>query len=180
MIYATPETNPTFEQVPLGELPSIFLAGSIDMGGAEDWQVQATKQIAAIESTLEREFIVMNPRRDNWDSSWGQDSPELAHQINWELDAMELVDAVLFYLGPTTKSPVTMLEIGLQAGQNIAGFLNKSVVFCSPGFWRKANVDIVCETSRMIRVDNFEDLISEASTIAQRNFYRLQTFSKNL
>lgn len=48
------------------ELPSVFLAGSIEMGKAENWQIH-------VENLLEyTDCVIFNPRRDDWDSSWVQ------------------------------------------------------------------------------------------------------------
>ena len=45
----------------------VFLAGSIEMGKAEDWQAKLEKSLKDLEIT------VFNPRRDDWDSSWTQE-----------------------------------------------------------------------------------------------------------
>jgi hypothetical protein len=46
------------------ERKSVFLAGSIEMGKAEDWQ----KKLEGICDDFG--YDVLNPRRDDWDSSW--------------------------------------------------------------------------------------------------------------
>jgi hypothetical protein len=56
---------------------SVFLAGSIEMGAAEDWQVELPKN-------FENESVTFyNPRRDEWDSSWKQEqsNPQFNHQV---------------------------------------------------------------------------------------------------
>lgn len=57
--------------------PSMFLAGSIEMGQAENWQDIMTKY-------FEKDFNIFNPRRDNWDSSWVQsfDNPDFFQQVS--------------------------------------------------------------------------------------------------
>jgi hypothetical protein len=115
---------------------SIFLAGSIEMGAAEDWQ---SRVIAALKDHV---GVIYNPRRPDWDTSWEQsiDSPEFNAQVNWELDMIGLSDNVLFYFDPTTKSPISLMELGYCKGRG------KSISVCCPeGFWRKGNVDILCE-----------------------------------
>lgn len=44
--------------------PWVFLAGSIEMGEAEDWQAQVVKELS--------DYTILNPRRGDWDSSWEQ------------------------------------------------------------------------------------------------------------
>ena len=59
--------NPT--NSPLSpESISVFLAGSIEMGKAEDWQSETIKALSDLEN-----IEVFNPRRDDWDSSWKQE-----------------------------------------------------------------------------------------------------------
>ena len=45
---------------------SIFLAGSIEMGIAESWQEKVVQELK------NEPVIILNPRRDDWDSSWEQ------------------------------------------------------------------------------------------------------------
>lgn len=112
---------------------SIFLAGSIEMGSAEDWQSELASRLLV-------DFNVFNPRRDEWDSSWEQkfETPQFSQQVRWELDALDKADIILIYFSPNTKSPISLLELGLYASSG------KVHVVCPEGFWRKGNVDIVC------------------------------------
>ena len=65
--------------------PSMFLAGSIEMGRAADWQLQVEQALAHYPVT------VLNPRREAWDASWAQDlsNPQFVGQVEWELAAQE-------------------------------------------------------------------------------------------
>ena len=45
---------------------SVFLAGSIEMGKAEDWQARVGNLF------LEQNYNVFNPKREDWDASWIQ------------------------------------------------------------------------------------------------------------
>ncbi len=130
--------------------PSVFLAGSIEMGKAVDWQSQL---IAALDNLP---ITVFNPRRVDWDSSWTQskDDPRFREQVEWELDHLDRADVIALYLDPATKSPISLLELGLHADRTD----NKLIVCCPEGFWRKGNVDIVCERQCVTRVDNLDQL----------------------
>lgn len=112
----------------------VFLAGSIEMGKAEDWQTEMGEYFT------NHNWGVFNPRRADWDSSWKQEftNPQFFQQVNWELDALERCDMIVLYLIPNTMSPISLLELGLHANEK-----NLCVV-CPEGFWRKGNVDIVC------------------------------------
>jgi hypothetical protein len=131
---------------------SVFLAGSIEMGIAENWQETLIKELQQYNNGY-----ILNPRRDNWDSNWQQvkDNPQFAEQVNWELDALEKASMIVFYFSPQTKSPVSMLELGLFAKSK------KLVVCCPNGFWRKGNIDIVCQRYNIKQVNTIKELIKE-------------------
>jgi hypothetical protein len=115
---------------------SVFLAGSIEMGTAENWQLKVVSELSS------KEVVIYNPRRTDWDSSWKQEyeNPQFYQQVNWELDSLEIADFILLYLVPDTMSPISLLELGIHAQSK------KLYVVCPDGFWRKGNVDIVCGT----------------------------------
>lgn len=46
----------------------VFLAGSIEMGKASDWQQKLIDDL----SDLPDDLVLLNPRRKDWDSSWVQ------------------------------------------------------------------------------------------------------------
>lgn len=132
---------------------SLFLAGSIEMGKAELWQDRITNAFADAENV-----VILNPRRDDWDSSWVQsiENEKFVEQVEWELNAMEQADAVCVYIDPTTQSPITLLELGLRA--KTSGF---TCVYCPEGFYRKGNVDIVCKYYGIEQVNSEKELIEK-------------------
>lgn len=117
-------------------LLSVFLAGSIEMGKAENWQERVQKDL-----DVGREIYIANPRRDIFDASLEQkiENPTFFEQVNWELTALERVDVIAMYFAPETKSPISLLELGLHAKSG------KLIVCCPDGFWRQGNVEIVCQ-----------------------------------
>ena len=112
---------------------TVFLAGSIEMGVADDWQTR----LAAV---LPAGVVALNPRRLDWDASWRQsiDEPQFRGQVEWELDGLERADLIAMWFDPATKSPITLLELGLHARSG------KLVVGCPMGFWRRGNLEVVC------------------------------------
>lgn len=122
-------------------VPIVFLAGSIEMGTAEKWQ----DRIASI--LQDEKVILLNPRRDDWDSSWKQtvDDPQFTEQVRWEQAGLIDSDTVFFYFDPSTKSPITLLEFGQVLERAGAGDVNcKMVVCCPQGFWRRGNLEVLC------------------------------------
>lgn len=127
----------------------LFLAGSIEMGVAENWQ---QKVVTLLDNT---DWVLFNPRRDDWDSSWVQsiNNPQFREQVEWELEALTLADQIICYFDPNTKSPVSLLELGLFAKSG------KMIVVCPDGFWRKGNVDIVCHRYGIRQANTIEEAI---------------------
>lgn len=138
------------------EEKSVFLAGSIDLGKAQEWQNEL------VESLKDWEGVVLNPRRPDWDSGWSQsiDHPQFYEQVNWELEGLEKADLIVYYFAPGSQAPVTLLELGLYAKSG------KAVVCCPSGYWRKGNIDIVCQRYGIRQVENLEKLREEIEKIS--------------
>ena len=128
----------------------IFLAGSIDMGRAEDWQARVAGELAT------DNVLLFNPRRTDWNPAWQADSsePEFVRQVQWELQALEAADIILMYFAPGSQSPVTLLEMGLHARSG------KLLVAAAEGFWRKGNVDITADHYQVPRLQDIDALIA--------------------
>ena len=45
---------------------TVFLAGSIEMGTADEWQA------VIVDALADTQCVLLNPRRDNWDPTWEQ------------------------------------------------------------------------------------------------------------
>jgi hypothetical protein len=118
----------------------VFLAGSIEMGAAKEWQQQAIELFNSLVPEEQREnYLMLNPRRPDWDPGWKQayEDAQFYQQVKWELKGLQEADHIIVYFDPATKSPVSLLELG--------AFNAKAIVVCPNGFWRKGNVDIFCE-----------------------------------
>jgi hypothetical protein len=137
---------------------SIFLAGTIDMGYSRNWQQEVITYLDR--QAINKKLTIFNPRRKDWDNSWVQDmdNPAFNQQVNWELDALEAADLIILYLEKDSKSPISLLELGLFADTE------KVVVCCEKGFWRKGNVDIVCQRKGITIFENIEDMLLFIST----------------
>lgn len=127
---------------------SIFLAGSIEMGLAEDWQKELGEWL------IDKNYNIFNPRRADWDSTWNQtyEDPNFSQQVKWEMNALEKSDYIIMYLDPQTKSPISLLELGLHASSK------KLFVVCPDGFWRKGNVEVVCSLYDIPLFNSLEEL----------------------
>lgn len=138
------------------ELLSIFLAGSIEMGLAEDWQEVIPTRFK------DKPVCFFNPRRDDWDSSWiqKQTDPQFNYQVNWEMSRLERSDLIFMYFSPETKSPISLLELGAY------GDSDKMIVCCPDGFWRQGNVEIFCARKNIPFFKDFEEAVGALHTKA--------------
>lgn len=141
----------------LKDSKTVFMAGSIDMGTAVDWQKELRN---AFEK--DKRVTFWNPRRDDWDSTWEQDASfaPFKEQVLWELKALNKADIIVFYFDPKGKAPITLLELGLFAGSGIGNNEAKPLIVCCPdGYYKKGNVDITCDYYGVPIVDSLEELI---------------------
>lgn len=115
--------------------PTIFLAGSIDMGKAVNWQQETEKVLEPYLGTI------FNPRRDDWDSSWEQTvkNPQFKEQVSWEWKHLEDCDYILCYFAPKSEAPITFGEFTRHFDSG------KIFVACAPDWWRRGNVEVLCD-----------------------------------
>ena len=137
---------------------TVFLAGSIEMGVAEHWQRKLALALA------DRAGVVLDPRRNDWDTSWKQsiDDPQFRTQVEWELDGLERADVIAMWFDPATRSPITLLELGLHARSG------KLVVGCPEGFWRRGNLEVVCARHAIPLVADWDAFVATVLSRADR------------
>lgn len=143
----------------------VFLAGSIEMGAAPKWQPIVADALAS-SVKLRAGLTIIDPRRDDWDSSWQQriDDPAFNEQVNWELSNIDSSDLIFFYLAPGTVSPISLMELGYVLGAK------KQVVVCCPlEFARSGNVDVICARHNVYVHRTLESAI-EAAVWKLRSF----------
>lgn len=72
-------------------------------------------------------------------SSWKQEmgNEKFNEQVTWELDCLEKSDVIVMYIDKDSKSPISLLELGLFKDK-------KMLVYCPDGFYRSGNIQIVC------------------------------------
>lgn len=114
----------------------LFLAGSIDNGEARDWQQDIIRTLRNHES--EHILDIYNPRRAMWNPDLEQNplpGSIFNKQVNWELEHLEKADWILFHFEPDSKSPITLLELGLMLGSGKSMF-----IYCPKEYMRYGNV----------------------------------------
>jgi len=130
---------------------SIFLAGTIDNGKSEDWQSVVVDRLKHFNVQL------LNPRRTQWDSSLEQtiNNPAFVEQVTWELDSLQRCDIIIMNLVGNSKSPISLLELGLFASSG------KLMVTCGLDFYRRGNVEIVCDRYDIPLYSDLNELIKD-------------------
>jgi hypothetical protein len=106
----------------------------------------------------------LDPRRAEWDASWRQsiEEPQFRGQVEWELDGLERADVIAMWFVPETKSPITLLELGLHARSG------KLVVGCPDGFWRRGNIEVVCARYSVPLVADWDAFVADVRSAIGR------------
>lgn len=138
---------------------NIFLAGSIEMGSAENWQ-EYVIGVLKEDTTLTPNLIIYNPRRSSWDASWEQKqtNPQFNYQVNWEMDKLNNSDLLFFFFHPDTKSPISLFELGRY------GRSHNTIVCCPDDFYRKGNIEIFCTRENISLYSDLDKAISALIT----------------
>jgi hypothetical protein len=151
---------PIYIKEPQNNLVDIFLAGSIEMGNAIDWQTKISSILLEIPCVR----YIYNPRRPDFDNTQKQDisNEYFNSQVNWELENITKSNIVFMYLDPDTKSPISLAELGLLIGLQ-KSYKNDDmpyfIVCCPNGFYRQGNVEIMLTRAGLPMYRNFEDSI---------------------
>ena len=136
-----------FDEKPI----TVFLAGTIDMGNSFDWQREFLNHHLEVDN-----LICFNPRRPDWNSEWKQSihNENFKAQVDWEMDHLIISDVIIFNFEENSKSPITLAELGL----HVADKSKHILVRCPKGFYRKGNVDIICQRHNVPVYEDMSDL----------------------
>lgn len=133
----------------------IFLAGITSPPDAA-WRLELIEELAHL-----RHVTIADPTRPDWDDTWVEDASfaPFADQVRWELDLQDRADVLVVNfgglldaascegrtgggaaIGELPKAPISLLELGIRAGSG-----RRCMVVCRDGYWKKGNVQLVCE-----------------------------------
>jgi hypothetical protein len=131
---------------------SIILYGGIQPEPA--WQTSLATSLSDLP------IDILDPRHDDWDSTWKEDIsfPKFKEQVEWEIDHAKIADVIVFYFPPGALTPVALLELGLHARTG------KAIVCCPEGFYKRGNVQIVCMKYGIDLLDSLDDLKERVRT----------------
>ena len=147
MIIITPEE--TISKLPnKSNSKSVFLVCTIDNGDSLNWQ---DKTIIELINLGINDIEIYNPRREHWNPNPSKE--EMEYQIKWEQDHLDKANFIAMVLLDDSKSPISLLELGLYAKSN------KLIVFCTPNFYRWDNVRLTCEKYNIELVQDTTPLV---------------------
>jgi hypothetical protein len=127
---------------------SVFLAGSIDMGSARDWQTDLINRFHDHE-----DLSFYNPRRpEGFAGKQSLENDMFVEQVNWEIDNLRTADIVVMYITASSQAPISLLEFGYCMGHDK---IKNIVVAVEPGYWRRGNIEVMCNR---YSIPLFEDL----------------------
>ncbi|RDW80857.1 hypothetical protein BP5796_05555 [Coleophoma crateriformis] len=128
--------------------PSIFLAGAI----SGSWHKDLTNRLSHLPVTI------LNPLRTDWEAIGEEDiaNPEFRKQTEWEMDMQAAADLVVIYFAPEKQAPVSLLELGVCAASR-KGTAKEVVICCPKGYWKRGNVQMVCEQFRIKVTEDLEE-----------------------
>lgn len=126
----------------------VFLGGAIDMGKAENWQLEV---IGLLDASLD--LVLLNPRRGKFTAEMEDE------QIQWELRALETADAILMWFPKQSEAPISLLEFGLylQSGKLLVGV--------EEGFYRQRNIELTAEYYGVEVSHSLQQLVARLSAI---------------
>lgn len=143
---------------------TIFLAGSIENGVAEDWQTKLIQDVS--KKFGNDDIIIFNPRRADWNPNAKMDANDeyFKHQVEWELHHLRCSRIKIFYFADDTVSPITLLELGAIVSANNY-HKDKLIVRCSDKYFRKGNVDVTLEHfQKNTAVNTYDEMLSKLDT----------------
>lgn len=95
-----------------------------------------------------KKCVIFNPRRI-------EAPDDIESQIKWELNHLEEADFIIMNILGTSKSPITLMELGLFARTG------KLIVICEENFYRYTNVKITCNYYNIPLYNNLEKYLNE-------------------
>lgn len=139
------------EQIPATYGKKIFLGGTIEMGESYNWQNDVINKFQQF-----NDVILLNPRRFDWNNDWEQhfENAQFFQQVSWEMDAMDKADIIILNFLPDSKSPISLLELGMYARSK------KLIVSCPDEFYRSGNVQMVCNKFNIPLYKSMSELLS--------------------
>ena len=109
--------------------PTVFLAGSIDLELEGNWRNEIVEE-------LKDDYHFFDPTRKEHNQ---MGNFEMQDHIKWELDALNMSNKILLNFLPDSKSPVSLIELGLYM------MSSKLIVVCPKSFYKRRYIKTLCQ-----------------------------------
>lgn len=116
-----------------------------------------------VESELsDLDIAIYSSWPDDDQAAWEprHDDTFFRQQVIWELNAGRQADLIILCFPPGVKTPISLMELGLFAEED------KLCVLSPVGYWRKGNVDIVCQMYGIPLFDSWDSLLHHVRVMA--------------
>lgn len=142
---------------------SVFLAGSIDMGNAVDWQSQYENEFKKYR------INIYNPRRIDFNNKEKQsiNNPYFKEQVTWELEHLEKSECIIYHFANNSQSVITLLELG-----KFSNFNNKKIFVYAQEYFRLGNLEIFCDRYKLPLYNNEKNMLRDLHEL-----FKLKTYS---
>lgn len=141
---------------------TVFLAGTTSATGEADWRESLASALGGqLPPDTARDIVLLNPKRDDWDSTWREDFRDArwAEQVQWELDMQDAAHLVVVFFHGVSPAPISLLELGLCVRSG------RAVVCALDNYSKRGNVEAVCRRYGAVMVNTPEEL---AAKVAER------------
>ena len=125
----------------------VYLAGSTK---GDNWQGRFVREMSGLN------VDVFNPRNNVVDGQYG-----------WEIDHLNIATVIALYFDPKDPSPSGLLTLGMFAKTD------RLIVCCPKIFYKKGDVDIICEREDIHTIETLDLLIEH--TVARVSTQRKYT-----
>lgn len=135
----------------------LYLGGTIGVAKTDDWREKVKDAIKDADG-----LTVFDPVIADWVRVRNSKERKfnLHKQINWELEAQEESDYIVYYFSPTAKASFAFLELGFFATMNNSSQSAMNILVCCPkGFWKKDYIDVFCDRYNIDKVETFSEMI---------------------
>lgn len=122
------------------------------------------KKIYKLDYTRHRVYLAGSTKGDNWQRRFVKEMSDLDvdvfnprsvvdGQYGWEVDHLNIATVIALYFDPSDPSPSGLLTLGMYAKTD------RLIVCCPKTFYKKDDVDIICEREDIHTVETLDLLI---------------------
>lgn len=135
---------------------ALYLGGTIGVSTVDRWRDDIKDDLKDVD-----DLVIFDPVIPNWVNVRNSKEKKfnLNKQINWELEAQEDSDYIVYYFSPYAKASFAFLELGFFSTKPPTYTSASNIIVCCPkGFWKKDYIDVFCERYNIENVETLSEL----------------------